>query len=669
MPVSPFGIHLIRFAMEKKILLVDDEEGIRKVLGISLADSGYDVLTAENGEQALRLFAQHAPPIVLTDIKMPGIDGVTLLKNIKSENPDTEVIMITGHGDMDLAIKSLQHDATDFVTKPINDDVLEIALKRATERIGMREMLREYTENLETLVKVQSAKLVQAERQVAVGQAVEGLYAAIRGIAGDLEGGIRYFNEMPCFVSIHNRDLKIVETNQLYREHLGDKVGCNSWEIFASGSGGEKDCPVSQTFISGSGQRAKEKLRCQDGSELPVIIHTAPIRNGKGELELVLEIAADISEVNRLQEELRTTQQRYQMLFDEVPCYISVQDREYRLTATNRRFKEDFGDKIGSHCFATYKHRLEPCPNCPVAKTFADGRSHQAEMVVTAESGTQYNVLVWTAPIRNAAGDIIQVMEMSTNITQIRQLQDRLTSLGFLISSISHGIKGLLTGLDGGLYMINSGNAKGEQEKVKEGWDIVQVMVDRIRNMVLNILYYAKKRDLQWEVVDVQGFAEDVCLTVEHKIVHHGVAFEKDITPSAGEFEIDVGVVRTALINIFDNGVEAILADRSTTGPRIVFRVRPEGSGHIVFEISDNGIGMDENTLENMFTLFFSSKGHEGTGLGLYISNLIIQQHGGIIRVDSKPGEGALFSVLLPRKLSDSVKKSMKKQPESNLCD
>ncbi len=659
---------LIRFAMKKKILLVDDEEGIRKVLGISLTDIGYDVLTAENGEQALKLYAQHDPAIVLTDIKMPGIDGITLLKNIKLKNPDTEVIMITGHGDMDLAIKSLQHDATDFVTKPINDDVLEIALKRANERIGMREMLREYTENLETLVKEQSAKLVQAERQVAVGQAVEGLYAAIRGIAGDLEGGIRYFNEMPCFVSIHNRDLKILETNQLYREYLGDKVGSNSWEIFVSGSGEAKDCPVARTFANGSGQRAKEKVRYLDGSELPVIIHTAPIRNGKGELELVLEIAADISEVNRLQEELRATQQRYEMLFDEVPCYISVQDRQYRLTATNRRFKEDFGDKIGSHCFATYKHRTEPCPKCPVAKTFADGRSHQAEMVVTAESGIQYNVLVWTAPIRNAAGDIIQVMEMSTNITQIRQLQDRLTSLGFLISSISHGIKGLLTGLDGGLYMINSGNAGGDQEKVTEGWGIVQLTVDRIRNMVLNILYYAKERDLRWEVVDVQSFAEDVCLMIEHKIVHQGVAFVKDIAPSAGEIEIDVGVVRTALINIFDNAVEATLADRPAASPRIVFRVAPDNSEHIIFEIRDNGIGMDENIRENMFTLFFSSKGHEGTGLGLYISNLIIHQHGGSIHVESKPGEGSLFRVTLPKILPESAKKLMKKKLDGSRC-
>ncbi len=109
-------------------MLVDDEEGIRKVLSISLSDIGYQVFTAENGEDALKIFRQENPPIVLTDIKMPGMAGIELLRTIKHENPDTEVIMISGHGDMDLAIKSLKYQAIDFVTKPINDDILEIAL-------------------------------------------------------------------------------------------------------------------------------------------------------------------------------------------------------------------------------------------------------------------------------------------------------------------------------------------------------------------------------------------------------------------------------------------------------------------------------------------------------------------------------------------------------------
>jgi len=130
--------------MEKTILLVDDEPDIREVLNISLSDIGYKVLTAENGADALNIFKNADIPVVITDIKMPGIDGIELLRKIKHENPETEVIMLTGHGDLDLAIKSLKFEATDFITKPINDDALELALVRAFEKIAMRKKLREY---------------------------------------------------------------------------------------------------------------------------------------------------------------------------------------------------------------------------------------------------------------------------------------------------------------------------------------------------------------------------------------------------------------------------------------------------------------------------------------------------------------------------------------------
>ena len=251
--------------MASKLLLVDDEEGIRKVLGISLADLGYQVFTAENGEEALEIFQRENPPIVLTDIKMPVMDGIQLLRKIKDENPDTEVIMITGHGDMDLAIKSLKYQATDFVTKPINDDILEIALGRAHEKILMRQKLRDYTENLEAIVREKSAQLVEVERQVAVGQAVEGLASMLRNLAGDLESGLTYFNEMPCFVSIHNPKLKIIAVNQLFRDRLGDKVGRPSWEVYRGEMGTRSKCPVAETFKTGKGQRTRASILYDGG--------------------------------------------------------------------------------------------------------------------------------------------------------------------------------------------------------------------------------------------------------------------------------------------------------------------------------------------------------------------------------------------------------------------
>jgi len=138
----------------------------------------------------LQIFRKVNPSIVLTDIKMPGMDGLQLLQKIKKESPDAEVIMITGHGEMELAIQSLKFEATDFITKPINNDSLEIALKRANEKIFLRAKLKEYTENLEKLVEEKTKKLVQAELMAAVGQTVAGLAHAIKNIAGGLRGGV-----------------------------------------------------------------------------------------------------------------------------------------------------------------------------------------------------------------------------------------------------------------------------------------------------------------------------------------------------------------------------------------------------------------------------------------------------------------------------------------------
>jgi signal transduction histidine kinase/FixJ family two-component response regulator len=650
--------------MDKKILLVDDEEDIRDVLDISLSDLGYKVFTAKNGEEAFQIFRNVNPPIVLTDIRMPIMDGIELLQKIKKENTDTEVIMFTGHGDMDLAIKSLKYEATDFITKPINDEILGFALKRAHERISMRQRIREYTENLEEMVREKSARLVEVERLIAVGQVIEGLSSATRNIVEDFEGGITYFNELPCLVSIHNRDLKVVATNQLYKERLGDKIGCNSWDAYKEGAGRSAKCPVGKTFHTGKGQRSKETIQDVNGREVPVIVHTAPIRSGESDVELVLEISADITEMNRLQEELRTTQQRYQQLFDEVPCYISVQDGKLRLVATNRQFKEDFGDEIGSYCYNVYKHRNEPCPDCPVVKTFESGKSQQSETVVTSKTGEQYNVLTWTAPLRKADGEVTQVMEMSTNITQIRRLQDHLSSLGLLIGSISHGIKGIMTGLDGGMYWLDTGIEKGNQERIEKGWDVIKLMVDRLKNMVLNLLYYAKERDLNWERTDVLSLAKDVASTVEPKIKGYSIEFIHDFDRSIGKFEVDTSVVSSALINILENAMDACIEDKSKKSHKIIFSVTQD-KDHIVFDIHDNGMGMDREIRENIFTLFFSSKGSKGTGLGLFVSNKIIQEHGGSIRADSTPGQGSHFNIRLPKVLPDILKSKVNKKAQS----
>ena len=118
-----------------KVLVIDDENANLTMFRLFLSAYGYEVLLAENGAGGLALFEKERPRIVFTDIKMPGIDGFEVLQRIKAADPGTQVIVITGHGDMDLALQALDLDATDFINKPIGRSALDSALDRAEKRL------------------------------------------------------------------------------------------------------------------------------------------------------------------------------------------------------------------------------------------------------------------------------------------------------------------------------------------------------------------------------------------------------------------------------------------------------------------------------------------------------------------------------------------------------
>ncbi len=113
-------------------------------------------------------------------------------------------------------------------------------------------------------------------------------------------------------------------------------------------------------------------------------------------------------------------------LFDIVPCIITVQDRNYKILRYNREFSDKFGEKAGDYCFSAYKGRSEKCTNCPLEKTFNDGRIHFGEQSGVNKDGTEVHWFVKTAPIKKATGEIIAAMEMSINITHLKQLEDKL---------------------------------------------------------------------------------------------------------------------------------------------------------------------------------------------------------------------------------------------------
>lgn len=159
---------------EWTVVLIDDEEDIREVVGIALEDAGYRVFTAQDGLAGVRLVREHMPQIVLTDIRMPVMDGLLVLETVKRDVPETEVVVITAFADMPMAIRALQLDASDFVTKPLDHEALHLALKRARERYTSRKQVRDYMALLERNIRNQ-ARIMQQEKLMSIGRLSAGV--------------------------------------------------------------------------------------------------------------------------------------------------------------------------------------------------------------------------------------------------------------------------------------------------------------------------------------------------------------------------------------------------------------------------------------------------------------------------------------------------------------
>lgn len=457
------------------------------------------------------------------------------------------------------------------------------------------------------------------------------------------------FNSMPCYLTVQDRNLKVIMANDQFVKDFGNYDGRYCYQVYKDKPEKCELCSVEKTFEDGIPRSSEEQVICRDGREISVLINTRPIKNDTGEIIAVMEMSTDVTDIKKMQRLFKENQERYKLLFEEVPCYITIQDEDLNIINTNRLFRESFGSCLGMKCFEVYKHRSEECFPCKVRQTFDDGKIHYQEEVLTKLNGSLMNCQVITAPLKDINGKVVQVIEMSHDITELRNLQDQLTSIGLLISSISHGIKGLLNGLNGGIYLVNKGIENDNKDRLLKGWEIVLRNVDRIKSMVMDILYYAKDREPNWEHISAHSLAGESLEAVRNKANELNIQLIKDFDDSAGDFDADRNALRALLVNLLENSLDACRVDKSKKDFTVAFRVKGD-LDTVAFTIEDNGIGMDKETRDKAFSLFFSSKGGDGTGLGLFIANKISNAHGGKIELESEPYKGTKFKVTIPRR-------------------
>jgi PAS domain S-box-containing protein len=634
--------------MNEEIIIADISAASALRTRTMLSDLGYAAHVTHSAAEALQACRELNPSILLASSQLPDMDTRELLQILKQSHGDFETIVICPRRTLPSTAHHLKQLLSGIIGSPIDANEMDILLRGVMERIRLRRQLNHGHREIARKIRRRYVKRIETERFLTVKQILDKVSTVIGELAREVEGGVRYFNEIPYFIAIHDRKCRVVAANQAYRTLLERRIGDNSWEIYDGASHSRENCPVSRTLTSENAMELRETVCYRSGSKVPVIVHTAPIYNDDGAVKLVLEISAGTRDIQQIKDNLRDTQQRYQLLFDAVPCYVAVLDTEMRFTANNSYFIREFGNQAGVSLRDAFPFDPEKFKHTPIRKTFQDGKPHHGEMSWITVDGHRHATLVWTSPILSAAGKLLQVLLVFVDITQIRDLQNNLSFLGLMIASISHSIKGVLSGLDAGVYTLEKAITGRDKAGTQEGLILVKHMAERIRKITLDILFYAKERELNRSRVDLRYFVLDVADTVRPRFSRLDITLIIDVDGCTGEAELDPGLLKAALVNLLENAVDACLAHGKVKRDHRVLLKAQSSPDAIGISVEDNGTGMSPDQLKKLFTVFYSTKGIRGTGLGLFIADKIVRQHGGDMVVESSLGQGSRFCIRLP---------------------
>ncbi|MCK5205645.1 MAG: GHKL domain-containing protein, partial [Desulfobacterales bacterium] len=268
------------------------------------------------------------------------------------------------------------------------------------------------------------------------------------------------------------------------------------------------------------------------------------------------------------------------------------------------------------------------------------------EETVQLANGNKRQMLIQTSPIMGDRGEVEAVIDMATNISQIKIDQKELVGLGQSIALLSHGIKNILEGLQGGAYIIDEGLTDEDLELVKKGWNIVNKNIFDVTDFVKNILHSSKSHRLRFENVSPGQLVKDSVALFREKGAGLHIRFREQVNPYLPEVSVEIAGVRRVLNNLIWNAMEACINDKQKKNHFVSVKTDFYDDDHFMFEITDNGIGMDQATRQKIFDEFFSTKGSGGTGLGLAVVDKIVSMHGGKIEVTSTQGKGTKLTVI-----------------------
>lgn len=251
--------------------------------------------------------------------------------------------------------------------------------------------------------------------------------------------------------------------------------------------------------------------------------------------------------------------------------------------------------------------------------------------------------------------EIVGSVAFFRDLTELKRLEkelvasERLGAIGQTVAGMAHCIKNILHGFKGGSYLVNIGIDRDNTDKLKTGWQTIQRNIQRTSDLVLDLLSYSKEREPEYKNCFPNDIAADVCDLLQETAAEHEIALLRDFEPSVGEVALDPRIAYRSLLNFVSNAIDACIFDDDVSKQhQVTIRTAIEDETFVVFEVADNGMGMNDEVRAQLFASFFSTKGAKGTGLGLLVTSKLVEEHNGSIAVESTLGEGTTFTFRLP---------------------
>lgn len=228
---------------------------------------------------------------------------------------------------------------------------------------------------------------------------------------------------------------------------------------------------------------------------------------------------------------------------------------------------------------------------------------------------------------------------------------ERLAAMGQTIATLSHHIKNILQGIRGGSYLIDEGLKAAEMDVIRRGWRIVERNQEKISHLVLDMLTFSKEREPDMQPGDVNELAHDVVELMQVRAREAAVELVATLDRAIPAVTFDADALHRAVLNVVTNAIDA--CEKRDQGRVEVITEYDATAGVARVIVADNGEGIQPDDVKKIFSLFESRKGSRGTGLGLPVSQKILREHGGDIRVESVPNEGSRFILEWPAAVAD----------------